>query len=385
MRLLPCAKISHQQIKEMDYRHLALFVEAFANFSLPELEFVQAFLQARVARFKKPKSPSVLDTFGALFEEKAIDAPVAVTVKVEAPIKVTEALVEDPVKAAEVKVEAPVEVVQVAEPTVKAPAEVKVEAPVEVVQVAAEVKVEAPVEVAKVPVENLVVVGKKGVRWSDLVVTPVSAEVKKSATTAETKNKLKTTPKKRIEKPEFNPQGQTPKKVSSKTATASTAGTKKAESKRVEPISKPLEKAVTGSAWIGFCGKEGCTCVYSFRDGLNCEDEKGEPRSCANYNDDTDRVMDAVRKDSGQIYDAQLFVRGWTPAKVTWEAARDRLFQELHPLKKSIRQLFVKPAGYAFITFATHEAAAQAQEILLGVPSFFGNDLIVNFATVSSK
>ncbi len=192
---------------------------------------------------------------------------------------------------------------------------------------------------------------KKSVKWSDIVCTPPVS----------TTSSFKSSPyPAKVETPDFTLEEDT-----DKSQTTKKDGKKMIE--RKTPISKPRKSEYTGQQWIGFCGVTDCKCVYTFRD---------------NMKSDTNQVEnDTVRLDSGRIYDNQLYVRGWEPDFVKWENVRERIYEELKEYQSHIIQVYVDAKGYAFLTFSTHELATKAQYILLSIVSFFGNQLLVNFAT----
>lgn len=229
---------------------------------------------------------------------------------------------------------------------------------------------------------------KKSVRWSDIVATPPFTPSTSSSSSKGSEVKKVVTPKNkdiRRAPPSFK-KDEAPGKV---------------KRERRVPQSNPRESPVIGSQWISFCEKKGCECVYTFRDGLNCTDGKMQPSKCHDPDkeivqnnesspesspeqQDADEI-DPVRLDSGKIYDNQLYVRGWDSTIVKWESVRDRLYNELIEMRADIEQVYVDSKGFAFLTFSSHEVATKAQRILLGVTSFFGDSLLVNFATVRTK
>jgi len=78
-------------------------------------------------------------------------------------------------------------------------------------------------------------------------------------------------------------------------------------------------------------------------------------------------------------------VRGWIPDFVSWENVRERIWEELVEFQSDIIQIFVDAKGFGFLTFTSHELATKAQQILLSIPSFFGDQLLVNFATIRKQ
>uniref|UniRef100_A0A6C0BN72 RRM domain-containing protein n=1 Tax=viral metagenome TaxID=1070528 RepID=A0A6C0BN72_9ZZZZ len=91
------------------------------------------------------------------------------------------------------------------------------------------------------------------------------------------------------------------------------------------------------------------------------------------------------RKKAGNLYTNQLYVRGWNPDLVKWETVRQRLWEELSEMHLDVSQIYVDAKGFAFITLTDQECATRAQKILSEIPSFYGDELLVKFATVRNK
>lgn len=217
------------------------------------------------------------------------------------------------------------------------------------------------------PVEPLAPEEKKSVRWSDIVQTPPSAAPAEKKVLPKTPQPSKSQIKK------------------ADVVVAAKPPPRKKSIDRNSPVSQPREEPYTGQEWKSFCGIENHNCVYTFRDRSSAVNVDGKP--IPQDQDPADKKwsaenLDTVRFDCGQIYDNQLYVRGWNAELVNWETVRERLWDELSDYQLDIHQIFVNSNGFGFITFANHEVATKCQRLLLDLPSFYGDRLLVNFATV---
>ena len=199
---------------------------------------------------------------------------------------------------------------------------------------------------------------KKIVKWADIAATPPTAEESGKKVFKKTPHRSVT--KKNVVVPTFE-----------KSSEKKSRKPRKKSTDRSSLTSEPRETPYAGKEWKNFCNQENCSCVYTFRD--HAADE--------NLDQATEN-LDPVRYNPGHIYNNQLYVRGWNPELVNWETARKRLWEELSDVHLEISQIYVDSKGFAFITFSNHEIATKSQKMLLDIPSFYGDKLLVNFATI---
>jgi len=140
---------------------------------------------------------------------------------------------------------------------------------------------------------------------------------------------------------------------------ATGSSTKSTKSEIETPIFNHSKKE-NDHEYKNFCNQTGCDCIYTFRDNVagDCSPNKSK------------------------IIPNQLYIRGWDPLLVKWETVRQRIYDELKEFPEQvITQVYIDPKGFGFLKFSNHERATLAQQILKSVNSFYGDKLLVNFAT----
>lgn len=357
---------------------IAFLTEALEGFSVPELQFLASYIHVRLTRL----TAYIPTTISAPTTSAAHSGNVSKGVSVR-----DEDLVPPPIKSTSLSSNEPL----------LQPAAVQERKSGEIVHETTEARnpEPAPITSPTPTVGNEVSVDKevstdftkKNVKWADIVTAPppgnsVNAQVKKKVY-QKTPQATKTVPS------------------AGKSATPKSATTLSAKKKIVERHSvdsAPRDEAYPGKSWSGFCGNDDHGCVYTFRDPCSEVNADGKPVPPPRRHDtkggdddaplesqeqvawDSDR-LDAVRFDRGQIYDNQLYVRGWNPDIVSWEMVRERLWNELSDYQLDIHQIFVNSKGFGFITLSNHDVATKCQKVLADLPSFYGDQLLVNFAT----